>query len=51
MKRRAFLAGATAAFAVAGMSARAAQGDLEKSRITLGVGGKPLLYYLPLTIA
>lgn len=25
--------------------------DLEKSSITLGVGGKPLLYYLPLTLA
>lgn len=24
---------------------------LEKSKITIGVGGKPLLYYLPLTIA
>ncbi|WP_348239983.1 ABC transporter substrate-binding protein, partial [Salmonella enterica] len=25
--------------------------DLEKPKLTLGVGGKPLLYYLPLTIA
>jgi NitT/TauT family transport system substrate-binding protein len=28
-----------------------AQGAIEKKDITLGVGGKPLLYYLPLTIA
>ena len=27
-----------------------AQG-LEKPKITIGVGGKPLIYYLPLTIA
>ena len=29
----------------------AAAQDLEKTHIELGVGGKPLLYYLPLTIA
>lgn len=28
-----------------------AQQALEKTKITIGVGGKPLLYYLPLTIA
>jgi NitT/TauT family transport system substrate-binding protein len=28
-----------------------AQGAPEKAKVTLGVGGKPLLYYLPLTIA
>jgi len=28
-----------------------AQGKPEQTKITLGVGGKPLLYYLPLTVA
>jgi len=28
-----------------------AQGAPEKAKVTLGVGGKSLLYYLPLTIA
>ena len=45
MQRRSFLAGA-AALALAPVPARA---DTVKVRI--GVGGKPLLYYLPLTIA
>ncbi|GGG28555.1 ABC transporter substrate-binding protein [Chelatococcus composti] len=40
---------AAALMAVAGSAAQAA--DLEKPKLTLGVGGKPLLYYLPLTIA
>lgn len=31
--------------------AAGAQGAPEKARLTLGVGGKPLLYYLPLTVA
>nr|WP_245258961.1 MULTISPECIES: ABC transporter substrate-binding protein [unclassified Chelatococcus] len=35
--------------AVAGSAAHAA--DVEKPKLALGVGGKPLLYYLPLTIA
>ena len=35
------------AFAAAGASAQA----LEKSKLAIGVGGKPLFYYLPLTIA
>ncbi|MGD9845821.1 MAG: ABC transporter substrate-binding protein [Variibacter sp.] len=39
-----------ALFAVLATSAQA-QGAIEKKDITLGVGGKPLLYYLPLTIA
>jgi NitT/TauT family transport system substrate-binding protein len=51
MERRTFLTGAAAALA-AGLSPEAkAQGSPEKARVTLGVGGKPLLYYLPLTIA
>lgn len=40
------LAGLAAAFA-----APAAAQPAEKPQLTLGVGGKPLLYYLPLTIA
>jgi len=51
MDRRQFLisAGAT----LAGVAAAQAQpaGPPEKAKVTLGVGGKPLLYYLPLTIA
>lgn len=53
MERRQFLAGA-AALSVLGVSGRPAlaqAGALEKTSVTLGVGGKPLLYYLPLTIA
>ena len=42
------LAFALAAFLVAAPAG--AQG-LEKTKITIGVGGKPLIYYLPLTIA
>lgn len=45
MRRRRFLAGTTALL----LSGQAARADLVKVRI--GVGGKPLLYYLPLTIA
>jgi len=49
MERRTFLFGA-AALAAAPRPAQA-QGQPEKIKVTLGVGGKPLLYYLPLTIA
>ena len=45
MDRRSFLVGTAAALAVG----PSAQADTVKVRI--GVGGKPLLYYLPLTIA
>ncbi|RDI58837.1 ABC transporter substrate-binding protein [Microvirga subterranea] len=52
MKRRTFLIGTGAAALAAGAGSRAfAQEKPEKSKVTLGVGGKPLLYYLPLTIA
>jgi NitT/TauT family transport system substrate-binding protein len=54
MKRRSFLAGAAAlglAPALAGRARAQAGGTPEKTKVTLGVGGKPLLYYLPLTIA
>ena len=55
MKRRTILASAMALAAgstLAGLlPARAADGRAEKPDLTIGVGGKPLLYYLPLTIA
>ncbi len=52
MERRTFLIGTGAAALAAGFSPGAfAQAKPEKSKVTLGVGGKPLLYYLPLTIA
>ena len=54
MERRTFLTGAAAAALAAGVAPDAyAQpaGAPEKSKVVLGVGGKPLLYYLPLTIA
>ncbi len=52
MERRTFLIGTGAAALAAGLNRNAfAQAKPEKSKVTLGVGGKPLLYYLPLTIA
>jgi NitT/TauT family transport system substrate-binding protein len=53
MERRTFLIGTGASVAAAaGISPGAfAQAKPEKTKIALGVGGKPLLYYLPLTIA
>jgi NitT/TauT family transport system substrate-binding protein len=52
MERRAFLIGTGVAGLSAALGTRAfAQGAPEKPKVTLGVGGKPLLYYLPLTIA
>jgi len=52
MKRRTFLMGAGAmGLAAAAGSQAFAQGAPEKTKVTLGVGGKPLLYYLPLTVA
>jgi len=52
MERRTFLIGTGAAALAAGFSRTAfAQDKPEKTKVTLGVGGKPLLYYLPLTIA
>jgi NitT/TauT family transport system substrate-binding protein len=54
MERRSFLAGASA-LTLAGtlpeLGFAQAAGKPEKAKVTLGVGGKPLLYYLPLTIA
>jgi ABC-type nitrate/sulfonate/bicarbonate transport system substrate-binding protein len=40
-----------AAFAACLASGAFAQGAPEKAKVVLGVGGKPALYYLPLTIA
>lgn len=52
MQRRTFLATTLAGGAwIALGSPASAAGKLEKSKVVLGVGGKPLLYYLPLTIA
>jgi len=50
MDRRTFLLG-TAALAGLPRVALAQAAAPEKPKVTLGVGGKPLLYYLPLTIA
>ena len=47
MQRRSFLAGAAAALALG----PAAPAGAEPVKVRIGVGGKPLLYYLPLTIA
>jgi len=49
MRRFAVLGAALAAFAMSGFGALAQAP--EKTKIVLGVGGKALLYYLPLTIA
>ena len=48
--RRMFTAGA-AGLATLALAPGAMAQALEKPRLTIGVGGKPLLYYLPLTIA
>ena len=48
MQRRTFVAGGAALLAAPGFVAAQA---LEKPKLTLAVGGKNLLYYLPLTIA
>src|SRR5438046_8018271 len=48
MQRRTFVAGGAALLAAPGFLAAQA---LEQPKLTLAVGGKNLLYYLPLTIA
>ena len=48
--RRMFTAGA-AGLATLALAPGAMAQALEKPKLTIGVGGKPLLYYLPLTIA
>ena len=42
---------ALAAMTALGLMAGSANAQVEKPKLELGVGGKPLLYYLPLTIA
>jgi sulfonate transport system substrate-binding protein len=49
MQRRSFVIGVGSAFAVAPWAARAQAP--EKPKLTIAVGGKNLLYYLPLTVA
>jgi NitT/TauT family transport system substrate-binding protein len=52
LERRTFLIGTGAVGLSTAMASYAcAQGAPEKPKVTLGVGGKPLLYYLPLTVA
>lgn len=51
MIRRAFISAAAAAAILPGLASVAAAQAPEKKSIELGVGGKGLLYYLPLTIA
>jgi NitT/TauT family transport system substrate-binding protein len=49
--RREFLAATAAASAAVAVPSLAAAQALEKKKVTIAVGGKNLLYYLPLTIA
>jgi NitT/TauT family transport system substrate-binding protein len=54
MERRTFLIGTAATVLAAGIAPNATAqpaGAPEKAKVVLGVGGKALLYYLPLTIA
>ncbi|HMC14180.1 MAG TPA: ABC transporter substrate-binding protein, partial [Albitalea sp.] len=51
MQRRVFLAHSAAASCAIALPALAWAQALEKPKLTLAVGGKNLLYYLPLTIA
>jgi NitT/TauT family transport system substrate-binding protein len=51
LNRRTFAAAAAAAVAAVAAPALRAQGKLEKSRLSIAVGGKAAFYYLPLTIS
>lgn len=51
MKIKMLLAAAAAVMLTAAAAPGTALAAPEKTKLTLGVGGKPLLYYLPLTIA
>ncbi len=51
IRRREFLATSTAVLAAAALPTLAAAQAIEKKKVTIAVGGKNLLYYLPLTIA
>ena len=49
--RRTFTAMATLAAASVAVPSLRAQGKLEKSKVSIAVGGKAAFYYLPLTIS
>jgi NitT/TauT family transport system substrate-binding protein len=51
MRRRTLIVRSTALAAVLGLPALARAQAVEKPKLTIAVGGKNLLYYLPLTIA
>ncbi len=51
MQRRSLVLAATSLISLASMPAAVRAQAVEKPRLTLAVGGKNLLYYLPLTIA
>ncbi|MFN3416701.1 MAG: ABC transporter substrate-binding protein [Caldimonas sp.] len=51
MKRRSFLAASTATAGALALPALVRAQGLEKPKMTIAVGGKNLLYYLPLTVA
>ncbi len=51
MKRRTLLAAGLAGGATLGLSALVRAQAIEKPKVTIAVGGKNLLYYLPLTVA
>lgn len=51
MQRRSFLAAGAAAGSLVALPAIVRAQSLEKSKVTIAVGGKNLFYYLPLTIA
>lgn len=51
MKRRSFLAASTASAGALAFPALVRAQGLEKPKMTIAVGGKNLLYYLPLTVA
>jgi len=51
LTRRTFASAATLAAASVAVPALRAQGKLEKSKVSIAVGGKAAFYYLPLTIS
>src|SRR4051812_1102489 len=51
LSRRTFTVGAAMAAAAVAAPALRAQGKLEKTRVSIAVGGKAAFYYLPLTIS
>jgi NitT/TauT family transport system substrate-binding protein len=51
LNRRRFVTATTVTAALVATSSLRAQGKLEKSRVSIAVGGKAAFYYLPLTIS